>query len=297
MMTQSKTGAKLPTFLVIGASKCGTSSLAAYLAAHPTVFMATPKELRFFSHQWDRGVDWYRSKFSQASPDHPRGEASPQYTQDPIFPLVPQRIASVVPDAKLVYLVRDPVEQMRSYHRHMVHRGTETNREFGKAIRNQPRYLAATSYGRQLSLYLNYFSAESILVVPTRQLLDDRATAMRKVLEHIGGDTEVLPPNLDEMRNTRDEKTVLPSYFDSPRAVWRKYRGLTGRLPRSWRRSIRGLLGTPLPSEASEVDPGTADWIRDNLSADRELLDKLTGNSLSHWTSDWFAAPSAGKRR
>ena len=96
----------LPTVIVIGAAKCGTTSVHEYLDDHPEVAMSAEKELNFFVEEknWPRGIAWYESQFD---PDAPvRGESSPTYTAYPEYHGVPERIRSVVPDAKLIYLVR-----------------------------------------------------------------------------------------------------------------------------------------------------------------------------------------------
>src|SRR4051794_28578727 len=107
---------RLPDFIVIGTTKGGTTSLWRYLSDHPDIFMPTRKELRFFSNneRWRQGVEWYARQFEGAGEHQLVGEASPQYTSWPRYPHVPERMASVVPNAKLIYLVRDPVARTAS---------------------------------------------------------------------------------------------------------------------------------------------------------------------------------------
>ena len=101
----------LPNLIVIGAERCGTSSLHRYLRSHPQVFMSKKKELNFFvaEREWRRGRSWYERQFPADAPV--RGESSPAYTAYPVFSGVPARLAALVPDAQLLYLVRDPVER------------------------------------------------------------------------------------------------------------------------------------------------------------------------------------------
>ncbi len=109
----------LPTYLIIGAAKCGTTSLHHYLGEHPKIQVARRKELSFFVDEplprgeGHRGVEWYRSWFS---PDFAvRGEATPAYTSAR-FGVTPERIRSVVPDVKLIVCVRDPVARAVSHY-------------------------------------------------------------------------------------------------------------------------------------------------------------------------------------
>jgi hypothetical protein len=102
----------LPNLIVIGAQKCGTSGLHYYLSLHPEVSMSTPKELNYFiaERNLPRGIEWYSRHFDPNA--RCRGEASPNYTAYPQHLGVPERIAAVVPDLRLVYIVSDPVERI-----------------------------------------------------------------------------------------------------------------------------------------------------------------------------------------
>ena len=107
---------RLPTFLVIGAPKAGTTSLHDHLRGHPDVFMPTRKEPDFFFRDaaWREGIASYARLFRRAGSVTAVGETSTSYSRYPHVPDVPERIALVVPDARLIYLVRHPVERMVS---------------------------------------------------------------------------------------------------------------------------------------------------------------------------------------
>src|SRR3954454_424581 len=106
----------LPKLLIIGAQKCGTTSLHTYLDAHPDVHMAAEKELDFFieDRAWQRGLEWYATRFRDDA--GVRGESSPNYTGWPVWDGVPERAAAVIPKARLVYLVRDPIDRIESHY-------------------------------------------------------------------------------------------------------------------------------------------------------------------------------------
>src|SRR5918992_1234170 len=120
----------LPNFLIIGAAKAGTTSLWAYLREHPQVFMAEPKELHFFvaASNWKRGLGWYESHFDRAKGSVAVGEACGAYSRFPTHRGVPARIAGVVPDARLIYLVRHPIDRMVSNYVLNVRLGVERER-------------------------------------------------------------------------------------------------------------------------------------------------------------------------
>ena len=117
----------LPNLIVIGSRKCATTSLHYYLSLHPEIFMSTTyKELNFFvrRQRWKKGVGWYGRQFP--IPAKVMGESSPNYTRFPMFTGVAERMHSVIPTAKFIYMVRDPVEQVISACHHDFKAGSET---------------------------------------------------------------------------------------------------------------------------------------------------------------------------
>jgi hypothetical protein len=123
----------LPTFVVIGAMKAGTVSLRHCLDDHPDVFLGGGGmfgEPNFFvaEHNWPRGRGWYESLFDGADQAAVIGECSPCYTWAHVYRGVPERMAQVIPQARLVYVVRDPIARMQSMYMHQVSAGRERRR-------------------------------------------------------------------------------------------------------------------------------------------------------------------------
>ena len=115
--------------------------------------MSKTKELDFFVEEkmWGRGFDWYRDQFAGADDAVAIGEASPSYTCFPHFGGVPERIASVMPDVRMIYIVRDPIERMRSAYRHGLSAGIE-KRPIGDAcacLGNDRCWGTPSRYSRQ----------------------------------------------------------------------------------------------------------------------------------------------------
>ncbi len=117
----------LPGFIIIGGMKCGTSSLFKYLGQHPQLFRSNYKEIRYFSHDnyYAKGEKWYRSHFPRMK-DMPSGsltfEASPDYL---IYPASSVRIASLIPNVKLIVLLRNPTERAISHYFHNIKKGRD----------------------------------------------------------------------------------------------------------------------------------------------------------------------------
>jgi hypothetical protein len=194
----------LPTFVIIGAMKCGTSALHRMLGAHPDIAMSDPKELNFFfgtappvdaddpwsTGNWWRGAGWYAAHFPTHAPV--RGEASPGYTS-PDHPHVAARLAATLPDARLVYLVRDPVDRAISQYLHHRRDGTE-DRPLAEALLDPAsQYLARSRYHERLTPFLDRFPNDRILIVATEDLRDQPAPTMARVLRFLDADPQVMP--------------------------------------------------------------------------------------------------------
>jgi Sulfotransferase family len=196
-----QTGAALPDLIVIGAMKCATSAVHQYLDAHPDISMSDPKELNFFNGpevpppgpppswwmfgQWHRGLDWYTRQFDPKAPL--RGEASPGYTS-PNEPQVAERMASVVPDVRLIYLVRDPVRRAVSQYAHHRRDGTETRGLTDALLDPGSQYLSRSRYYERLSPFLTFFTSAQIHVVVQERLLVRRTDEVRHLYEHVRAD-------------------------------------------------------------------------------------------------------------
>ncbi len=196
----------MPNLLVVGAQKCGTSGLHYYLGLHPEVSMSRPKELNFFIEErnWARGQDWYVRHFDPAATV--RGESSPNYTAYPQHMGVPERIASLVPDARIIYIVRDPLMRIAA---HWVHNYAK-RREKG-SLRETLRhpntsYIVRSQYFMQMQQFLRFFDREQILIFQQSDLRDDRAATLRRVFEFVGIDPDFTHPRFEQVRHETSRK-------------------------------------------------------------------------------------------
>ena len=180
-------GARLPNFLIIGAAKAGSTSLYQYLRSHPDVFMPGHKELRFFigntdgeNGRWHLGRGWYEEQFASANGAVAVGEATPSYTLYPHHLGVAERMASVVPEARLIYIVREPVDRMVSHYMHNFVSGVE-RKPLEVALRERPVYLNGSRYAFQIEQFLEHFPSKQLLVITSEQLRDERVATLAGV--------------------------------------------------------------------------------------------------------------------
>jgi len=271
----------LPNLIIIGAMKAATSSLHYYLDAHPSVSMSSPKELDYFVAEgpgtWHRGQQWYESHFRSTVV---RGESSPNYTKRALFPGVPERMHSIIPDVKLIYILRDPIDRMLSHYVHNVSRGAE-RRPVHEALGGdlgQNHYVQCSRYFEQLSPYLDFFRATNILVLTLEDLRGNAAGVMTRAFEFVG-----LPPSADA--NSRLTTVKHSSRLKGPpTAVGRlASRTLPARVVRLGRRApiLGRALYTPTPTPVP--DPEHRKRLAAALADDVAALRGHTGERYESW--------------
>jgi hypothetical protein len=282
MADRSNRGA-LPNLIVIGSMKCGTTSLHHYLDLHPEIQMSRPKELKFFVEElnWPRGVDWYTSHFD---PDAPvRGESSPQYTTLTRWEGVPARMRSLVPDAKLIFTVRDPVERMVSHYLHLRASGDE-RLEISAALREKPAYVDRSRYWMQLQPFLEHYAADSVQVVDADDLARRRRQTMREIFDFLAVDADFSSPEFDRRwetsRGKNDKFKLLLRARDWPlvRNSHRLPRNVRWALERIKYSTVGGTVEPPV------LDPALRRELEDKVRDDAAQLRSFTRNEFSSWS-------------
>jgi hypothetical protein len=202
---------RLPDFIIPGAQKAGTTSLFGWLQQHPQCAPSLKKEVHFFDRHFQRGPNWYRTNFplclSTESDDGEKlsFESSPYYMFDP---RVPARAHEVIPDAKVIFLLRDPVKRAYSHYQHSVRRRRETL-SFEEAIAAEPTrlageeeklladttyqstpfrhfsYLARGMYAEQLSRWLEYFPMRQLLVIESEQMFCHPRIVYQRIVDFL----------------------------------------------------------------------------------------------------------------
>jgi Sulfotransferase family len=292
----------IPNLIVIGAAQCGTSALHYYLDLHPEIQMSSPKELNFFVTEadlvrapfpplpplrppqkpvssWNRGVDWYASQFQASA--RVRGESSVSYTL-PWCPGVAERMASVVPEAKLILMVRDPVERLVS--QYLNYRGLRRERRplAEAALGPNNAYVARSQYAANLRPYLERFPRSQIHLERQEELLERRPETMRRIFAFLEVDEGFWSPEMERLRNAsgrkgrayrlaerlRRRRIVAPLYRLRPEAKWRLERLVTRGRPAVERPAVDRALRRRLVGELEE---------------DIAELEELTGWDLSGW--------------
>ena len=206
----------LPDFLIIGGQRCGSSSLYYYLTEHPGITSAFTKEPHFFDEHFGKGMDWYRTQFPTTltkeyvknvlKKDFMTGEGTPYYI---LHPHVPRRASAIVPHAKLIALLRNPVD--RAYSQYWIEKTANFETlSFEEAIDREPErlagelekmmadenyysysyrhfsYLTRGMYIDQLQNWMRYFPREQLLILRSEDLYSNPQEVVKKTLQFLG---------------------------------------------------------------------------------------------------------------
>ncbi|HEY7600036.1 MAG TPA: sulfotransferase [Candidatus Limnocylindrales bacterium] len=308
---------RLPDFLIVGAPRCGTTFMYEYLDQHPGVFMSPVKEPNHFATDLDSGSyldaisfmrdrQRYRALFADARPDQLTGEASTWHLYSQA---AASNIKAANPDARIIIMLRDPIEMMFSLHERRLYGGSEHLRRFedalaaeddrraGRQIAPQARnvkgllYREVARYASQVERYLDQFGPGRVHVIIFDDFRADPARAYRATLEFLGLDAtfeprfEVVNPAL-ERRNLRLHQLAMTSPVQ--RAARSVLRGpLGGLVGDAWSRlNTRGKRRLP-------PDPELVAGLREELRPDVERLSAMLGRDLS---ALWWPAAGSGAR-
>jgi Sulfotransferase domain len=278
---QEATGA-LPNLIVIGAQKCGTSGLHYYLSLHPETSMSKPKELNFFiaERNYPRGFDWYRAHFDPRATV--RGEASPNYTAYPQHVGVPERMHAAVPGAKLLYMVRDPIDRIAAHWIHNFAKRREKGDLRATLMHANTSYLARSHYYMQLQQFLRCYPREQILLVEQEELRNRRLQTLRTVFEFIGVDPDFSHARFSDERHKTSRKTRA-----TPLAIRLERFGETPRgrvVPASFWRAVGNLFPFRSTIEVPNVREALSPEALRSLREDAERLRELTGREFASWS-------------
>jgi len=266
-----------PSFLLIGSTKSGTTSLHDWLSRHPDVFMHPWKEMRFFceAERWSRGVGWYRGELARRGEAAAWGEASNGYTRRGEHPGVPERVAALCPDIRLVYVVRDPMRRLVSHYRHRLATGIEW-RGPEEAVRADPAYVETGLYGWQLAAWRAVFPAERILVLQSEALFADPPSAIDRLAAHLG----VTPhPELAfRAENAAADRRAVPAGLRRQSALG----PLRGAVKRAFMNLPEPLRArAPLSAAPVTLPPDLRADIALRFAEDRRRLEDLAGAEVT----------------
>ncbi len=292
---------KLPNFLVIGAEKSGTTWLYHNLYQHPDIYLPLTKETHFFNvknsnleavDNFQLGWDWYASFFKDWSGEKAIGEVTPMYLCDE---KAPARIHAALPEVKIIYLLRNPIERAYS-HYWMALRKNHLQGSFADMIaQKEVRVIQRGNYHQQLQKYYDLFPAENILGFEFEAFFSDKAANMRRIAEFIGVDPE---PFAAKAQSKQQAKKSYAAPKPKNLALFQAISGGAKLLRRNnfTNRVLDGLKRTGLTGKIKKWNTTSEEYppmpeaerlrLLDYYQKDIEALEKDFDLNLENWRSE-----------
>jgi len=281
----------LPNFLVIGAAKSGTSSLHHYLRAHPQVFTPKLKEINFFDydgthvdvHHWAKTLEEYARYFESAGPAIAIGEVTPLYL---CSRAAPDNIRRIVPDVRLIAILRNPVD--RAYSAYLMTRRTgRTTRELRSAFSSKDAgYIKQGRYAAYLERYYQRFDRSRIKILRFEDLKSGSGLLMRDLYQFLGVDPGFEPPAEVHNKGYVPRSEWLNRLFHS-RFVRRVVKPLLSDGLMQWARKLRSVNAKRPEQLPVEIRAELSEFYRNDILH----LQDLTGVDFSAWLNESSAGP------
>jgi len=278
-----------PGFFLVGAPKCGTTSLYRYLEQHPQVFLPEQKELNFFAADLFPGYmseRQYRRLFAPAGEGQTAGESSVWYLYSRAGA---RNIQAFAPAARIIIMLRDPVEMLYSLHSQHYFQGMEPEADFAAALKRRADqvgplldYPAIGRYTQQVCRYLERFGSDQVHIILYQNFKQDPLRVYRETLAFLGLDPDFTPEIRVHNANKMPRSRLLRRLSQLPSGLLQPLRAI---LPfRLRRRLIQGVVGrntryTPRPPLA----PALADALRLELAPDIRQLSRCIDRDLDLW--------------
>jgi hypothetical protein len=282
------TAKRKPHFIIIGAVKGATTWSARALARHPSVFIPGP-EPHYFSSEHANGPDWYLDLFAEAGEDAVIGEKSADYLA---HPEAAARMAALVPGARLIVQLRNPIERAYSDYCMLYRRGTVREPPAAyfspkHAGAERERFLTGGLYADHLLRFYERFSREQILVLLVEEITASPTPVFNRILSHIG-----LPADATDVSTERENDSAAPLLPLGLRSALKPFKDAVKPLRgKPLFEAVRGVFARevaypPLDDEARA-------YLQDYYRADIAALESLIGRNLSQWKSGAAGADAA----
>jgi Sulfotransferase domain len=270
---------RLPDFIVIGAMKSATSTLHEQLNEQYGFFMSEEKEPNFFSNDdvYAKGLDWYASLFAGATFGDFCGESSTHYTKLPTYPHTIARMRAALPQVKLVYMMRHPIDRLIS---HYMHEQFEWRMQvpIEEAIYKYPELVSYGCYSGQLEPFRSAYGAENILLIFFERFIHSGLEELQRVCQFVGSQRQ--PRWIEHLEATNvsshrmRESLVRDAIVNAPvlRAIRKRF------VPRSWRDRVKRLWQI---KQRPQLSDSTVQYLEEIFDADLSRLGRWLNIELS----------------
>ena len=285
-MNQQKIQTKIDNFaLIVGAMKCGTTSLFFYLAEHPEIAPCRKKETFFFSAPcWSKGFDWYQSLWEDWNPNQHKIalEGSVDYTRIPTYTNAAERIFSLKDRAnfKFIYIMRNPIDRIESHYTHGLAAGWQEIEKSGSKTIDRD-LIVPSLYAMQIAEYYKRFPAENILLLNFDDLKTNPKDLLKQVCQFLEIDPNYEFEAINKVHNANKQRLVNES-------LWRRlkkvsfFRFFARKISKKQKAKIYGLLGKKIQKNV-KLSPEQKQYIWKELAEDLKNLERKYGFDVGRW--------------
>jgi hypothetical protein len=276
-------------YMLIGASKCGTSTICNHLSQHPDIFMVECKEPQFFSIDsvYDQGIDWYESLYDGVNTEKMIGEGSNTYTMKEVFPKTLDRMVSYfenIQDLKLIYCVRDPIRRIESYWLELrAHGGESVHYDFNQAVRVNRKWLVDSSnYWQQINVYRSLVPDHNIHIIFFEDFIRSPQEIMSQCFDFLGVDPDVPLKDRELHFGQTSGRKIPRNILSKLRAYW-LFRTGAKLVPEFLREFLKEhFLFKPITGHP-QLNPQAREWVVDILEKDTEQFLEFYNKPKDFW--------------
>ncbi|MAI79474.1 MAG: hypothetical protein CL917_11070 [Deltaproteobacteria bacterium] len=284
-MSNQHSNLRYPDFLIIGAMKSGTTTLAFDLETHPQITFPGGKEVGDLVSQdilTDEGRMNYGNVFSETPKEILVGDADPRYTYKKSVDTARNALQICGKDLKLIYIMRNPIKRAISHHTHFYQRGA-CSADASKELLADDLYVDFSRYAYQIQFWLEHFDRKNFLFLQFEDYVSDRKAGYERVVRHLG--LEPQPDFLNEtILNQAKDKRLPTVAHRLPGPLVRKLRSIAPRaLPKPILETFKKLVSRPAPPPPKAPNKETLRQLACRFSPDLEQLKSLLGEEMPHW--------------
>lgn len=276
----------LVDFMMIGAQKCGTTSLAEQLADHPQVCFSRKKEPGFFNElaDWRAGLGEYHALF-EPQPGQLCGEGSTMYTFLPEGAQTAVRLYEYNPDLKLIYIMRQPVKRIISHYAHNLVRGIEKMPP-ELAIAHDPTYINRSRYAVQIRPYLECFGPENVLLLFFEEYVADQIATLQQVASFLGIDAHRFVQADTEAKHQTTGRAYLK--YESVRRIAETelFQSVRTKIPMALRQPLKRRLSNQI-EQKPEFSPELRQLLWRFLEDDVRAIESMVNRQLTFWRNGY----------
>jgi hypothetical protein len=275
-----------PSFFIVGVSKAGTEWLKLCLKKHPEIFIPDGPNPNYFSHKFSRGEEWYMSLFEQAKNEKELGEKSTSYI---IYPQSAKRIYNYNPNAKIIFVLRDPVERAFSHYKMKLRRG-DVGENVDSVLSKKSPLVQEGLYTKHTSRYLDYFDDSKVHILLFDDLEDNPIQFIMKIYSILGVNSDFIPKMAHQRYHVTKSRPRFQRLYNTLVAVIRKLRrqsywanrGIEFLRKKGYVNMFHRLnRGKPFPELSDKKREELGEFYREDINK----LERMIDRDLSHWCS------------